>query len=291
MQNRITLLIVLLCLVRTSTFQAQQVVCAGEPIIVEIQQANWGTLHLDFSADGETWQEVAALTDGTYLAELGNNGLYRARIFDADCGESYISNALELEIVACNTVYNPITGRIWMDRNLGAAQVATSPTDEAAYGDLYQWGRNTDGHQIRTSPTTLTLSDSAQPDHANYILNEETPYDWLATQDNNLWQGTSGINNPCPSGFRLPTQAEWDAERLSWSSTDSDGAFASPLKLPLAGHREFEDGIVVSTGSNARYWSSSTFELSSFMLDINANNALVQFSTRVIGLSVRCIKE
>jgi hypothetical protein len=37
-----------------------------------------------------------------------------------------------------------------MDRNLGASQVATSSTDPASYGDLYQWGRPADGHQIRT---------------------------------------------------------------------------------------------------------------------------------------------
>src|SRR5690554_918324 len=43
----------------------------------------------------------------------------------------------ETEIV---DITSPGTGEIWMDRNLGASQVATSSTDEAAYGDLYQWG-------------------------------------------------------------------------------------------------------------------------------------------------------
>ena len=28
-------------------------------------------------------------------------------------------------------------GKIWMDRNLGASQVATSLTDAASFGDLY----------------------------------------------------------------------------------------------------------------------------------------------------------
>ncbi|SMN17648.1 hypothetical protein CRYPA_1272 [uncultured Candidatus Thioglobus sp.] len=31
---------------------------------------------------------------------------------------------------------------MWLDRNLGATQVAASSTDSAAYGDLYQWGTN-----------------------------------------------------------------------------------------------------------------------------------------------------
>ena len=39
------------------------------------------------------------------------------------------------------------TGKTWMDRNLGATQVATSSADTASYGDLYQWGRAADGHE------------------------------------------------------------------------------------------------------------------------------------------------
>jgi len=35
-------------------------------------------------------------------------------------------------------VLSPTTGLVWMDRNLGATQVATSPTHEASYGHLYQ---------------------------------------------------------------------------------------------------------------------------------------------------------
>ena len=50
-------------------------------------------------------------------------------------------------------VLNPFTGKTWMDRNLGASQVATSSTDVLAYGDSYRWGRFSDGHQCRRSAT------------------------------------------------------------------------------------------------------------------------------------------
>jgi hypothetical protein len=46
-----------------------------------------------------------------------------------------------------STVTSPDTGKVWLDRNLGATQVATSKTDSAAYGHYYQWGRNDDGHE------------------------------------------------------------------------------------------------------------------------------------------------
>jgi hypothetical protein len=74
-------------------------------------------------------------------------------------------NGTPTEIVE---VCNPITGRVWMDRNLGASRVATSSTDEAAYGDLYQWGRFGDGHQCRKSDTTSTkVENQKYPPTAN----------------------------------------------------------------------------------------------------------------------------
>ena len=139
-------------------------------------------------------------------------------------------------------VYNPATGEVWMDRNLGASQVATSSADEEAYGYLYQWGRGTDGHQLRDSETNSTNATTAVPNAGNpwdgkFIAEDSSPYDWLVPQNNNLWQGINGTNNPCPSGYRLPTDNEWEAERQSWGSNNAAGAFSSPLKFPSAGYR------------------------------------------------------
>ncbi|MBN4083020.1 DUF11 domain-containing protein, partial [bacterium AH-315-A23] len=127
-------------------------------------------------------------------------------------------------------VTNPKTGKTWMDKNLGATQVATSSTDTAAYGDLYQWGRLTDGHEKRTSSTTTAISSNDMPGHGDFIINTLNWGDWRSPNNNNLWQGVTGTNNPCPNGYRIPTNAELDAERLSWVSNDAAGAFASPLK-------------------------------------------------------------
>jgi hypothetical protein len=116
------------------------------------------------------------------------------------CGISTVTFNYKGNIVTYGTVIS--NNRCWLDRNLGAAQVATSSTDAAAYGDLFQWGRLDDGHQVRTSPTTTTLSNSDVPGHGNFILSPSTG-DWRSPQNNDLWQGVNGINNPCPDGFRL----------------------------------------------------------------------------------------
>jgi hypothetical protein len=189
------------------------------------------------------------------------------------------------------TVTNPATGKIWMDRNLGATRVATSSTDANSYGHLYQWGRGSDGHQVRTSGTTTALSSSNTPGHGNFILAPNSPYDWRSPQNDNLWQGLSGTNNPCPSGYRLPTEAEWNAERLSWSSNNSAGAFASPLKLPVAGGRLGSNGSLGSVGSYGYYWSSTVDGSGSRGLYFGSTGAGMYYGSRAGGDSVRCLKD
>ena len=207
-------------------------------------------------------------------------------------------------------VTNPTTGRTWMDRNLGASRVATSMTDADAYGDLYQWGRRTDGHQCRNSSTTSTVSSVDQPAHGNFITT--TSADWRSPLNDLLWQGVGGTNNPCPTGFRLPTAAEFQAEINSWSTPDAQGGFAAPLKWTLGGHRNRSSAQLVDVGSIGFYWSSSiggsnaqnlyidNVPVYNNVYDENDNlisSTLVRNGTaelsanfRATALSVRCIK-
>jgi uncharacterized protein (TIGR02145 family) len=201
-------------------------------------------------------------------------------------------------------VYNFTTGKTWMDRNLGATQVAVSSEDYLAYGSLFQWGRLADGHEVinwtsstgsddaEQSNVTATLSFTDDPGHGDFITTGSIPYDWRSPQNDNLWQGVSGTNNPCPSGYRLPTDAEWEAERTSWGSNDAAGAFASPLKLPVAGYRSGNYGSLYDVGSYGYYWSSTENDYRSRYLSFNSGFALTGNSySRASGLSVRCIKD
>jgi hypothetical protein len=199
-----------------------------------------------------------------------------------------------------NEVTNATTGKIWMDRNLGATQVATSSTTASAYGDLYQWGRRGDGHQCRNSTTTNTLSSVDQPTHGDFIIST-TSADWRNPQNTSLWQGVNGVNNPCPIGFRVPTIFELENERLSWvqapinSTNNAAGALASPLKLPMTGARDgYNNGVLTSVGTIGYYWSSTISSNVSIsqVLSFNSTNATITGAGfgRIVGVSVRCIK-
>jgi uncharacterized protein (TIGR02145 family) len=187
----------------------------------------------------------------------------------------------------------------WMDRNLGASQVATAYNDANAYGDLFQWGRLADGHQARTSGLTTTgPSTTDNPGHSNFIYGAGAPagndYDWRSGHNDNLWQEVSRINNPCPSGWRVPMESEWTTERSGWIGQNYTGAYASPLKLTAAGFRWSAggDGNIYSAGTVGYYWTSSLDDPASRRLQFDVTNVNIDGNNayRSEGYSVRCIK-
>uniref|UniRef100_UPI0040486274 hypothetical protein n=1 Tax=Algoriphagus sp. TaxID=1872435 RepID=UPI0040486274 len=220
---------------------------------------------------GGAWVKVSAGSNGQTLTFIGGKPVWSGSL-------------------PANTVVNATTGKIWMDRNLGASQVATSSTDVASYGDLYQWGRGADGHQIRTPLSTPTTgqSSSSSPG-ANFLIGSLNWYN--GTNPDNLWQGVSGVNNPCPTGYRIPTEAEWNAESLSWSTKNSTGAFASPLKLPTAGYRDYSDGSLGKVGTDGVYWSSTVSSANARSLNFFSSVAFMNTDARAFGFSVRCLKD
>jgi uncharacterized protein (TIGR02145 family) len=140
------------------------------------------------------------------------------------------------------------------------------------------------------------------PRNGNFI--KVTGYndrDWLSAQNDNFWQGVNGINCPCPSGYRLPTAAEWEAEIKTWSTPNEAGAFASPLKLPLAGFRDFDGKVFIfgnpaNYSGQAYYWSSTVSKTLARILSFDSafpypNIGNITASERARGNSVRCIKD
>ncbi|CAB9544058.1 Cadherin domain protein [Bathymodiolus brooksi thiotrophic gill symbiont] len=212
---------------------------------------------------------------------------------------TFVSETILFKGLTYKTIASPDRNRVWLDRNLGATRVATSSTDSAAYGHLYQWGRNDDGHEDRTNANTSTTL-------ANGIINAGTtlfikktfiPYDWTRADSSgaarsSAWE-VDGTNNVCPAGFSVPTEADMNADTLSAITTkiiNKAVAFSSFLKLPVAGFRFSEHGLFGSVGNYGHYWTRSTEGTRTRTLDFRDDQAYFHGNYRAHGVSVRCIK-
>ena len=214
-------------------------------------------------------------------------------------------------------IYLPITatdGKTWLNNNLGAnysnmnhpqynpAQQATSYNDHHAYGSLFQWGRYSDGHELinYTNGTTgnavngftSTNATSDTPGNNLFITENSThPFDWRVPQNNNLWQGEAGINNPCPHGYRIPTESEMNALISALGISNYVTAAGSPLAFSASGHRSYSIGTVDEEGSFGYYWTSSVDYVYARYLRFSPSSATIVNRQRAGGIGVRCLKD
>ena len=189
------------------------------------------------------------------------------------------------------------TGRIWMDRNLGARREMISATDVYSHGDLYQWGRRADGHQCRNSKTIGGPYDVDQPETNLFI--QPSPiwvYEWRQPANDNLWQGVNGINNPCPSGYRIPTDAEW-AKELKDVHSNSIGILTmqTNLKFSAGGLKNTRGEIILKSLDDSFSFRGGLYWSSGDPVKLNICSGTCSTSTtiaegRASGLSVGCIK-
>jgi len=245
-----------------------------------------GVVTFKVAPDFETNQNytfVATATDPDKNTDTQN-----VTIIIIDAQETITHNGVTYGIVS-----SPYTGSVWLDRNIGASRVCTHANDTSCFGDYYQWGRNTDGHEKATSSTTNTQATDINSAGSDFILTgADYDYDWTDNSDNdgssraNDWGNTNG-KSVCPVGYRVPTIKELTDETLSVSNVAS--AFDNFLKLPNSGYRSYSDGIIASQGFYSSIWSNSivgykaSYLYSSVILETGS-------SVRGHGRSVRCIK-
>lgn len=193
-----------------------------------------------------------------------------------------------------STVTSPHTGKIWLDRNLGASRVCVSPDDTECYGDYYQWGREADGHQDSHSSITLVLADTLHAGHGDFIAESD---DWTTADadgaERSAFWSLSDRSSICPQGFRVPTKEELKAETVDVGVSDDVDAFNSFLKLPSAGYRHYSDGSLRQIGIYGHYWSAtqSGIVAESSYLGFGPGIAGMFNDERAFAYPVRCIKE
>ena len=201
------------------------------------------------------------------------------------------------EVWEYEEVTSPHTGRVWMDRNLGASRVAQSNLDTLAYGDYFQWGRLDDLHQNSDSGERLDeFSSTDIPGHGDFITSTSAAADWRSPLNDDLWQPETRINLPAPKGWRIPSTQEWLDETLTWTSGNPiDDMFNSFLKLTRSGWRA-HTGIFTRVGSDRVIYNTynrtqETVYCDVFFVRSNGLILILDTQVRIQGLPTRLIKE
>ena len=212
---------------------------------------------------------------------------------------------LTINLRKCGAYISPTEFKEFMCQNLGATEGIDPFSPEAGnHGAKYQWGYK---------PINANLSDDRYYTQSDDQSNPASISGWNTTsKPDGSWSDTSKTaNDPCPSGYRVPTVAQWHAvinnnpnvERVgSWADDQNYTTalyFRSPsnvrtLMLPAAGNRSNVDGTLLHRGEEGHYWSSSGITATS-----NAHHMYFYSSSlntyddyfRSFGFSVRCIAE
>ncbi|MGQ2167366.1 hypothetical protein [Ornithobacterium rhinotracheale] len=183
-------------------------------------------------------------------------------------------------------IYVPVKGldgKLWLNNNLGAnyanvdhpafnpVQGAKSLRDENAYGSHFQWGRKADGHEL-TTYTSPTSGSMTHPNMQWYNIDQLQSY-----------------TNPCPAGYHVPTEQEWNAYNNLLPSKNAQAWQSDVLHLTYAGDKA--GGWNPSPGNpNGWYWSSSPADSSyAWSLYFNDSSSYTySYSNRSWGRPLRC---
>lgn len=243
-----------------------------------------------------------------------------------DQNPSFTYGEIEISRPAWLTDADGPASIIIMDRNLWASSswtVCDTWSNNGTCGLLYQFWNNywfsygTISMAEKCTERSVNLSEYS-PSNPYYdsafvywkakCNNAGTDTDWAAVSNFNIWWWKNGSYTerqwPCPNGWRLPTQKEWEQLIKYWTVWESDqwtwvlnnsniSAFRDYFQLPFAWGRSRSDGKISHVWAQWSYDTAQTNNWAPYILRITTTGWIVNSNTtynQVNWYSVRCFK-
>ena len=196
----------------------------------------------------------------------------------------------------------------WSPVNVGQTVISKVGDNVSNGGNLFQWGRLQP--LTHESPEVVGPVISAAEVGPSFITSLDSPWDWLSTKNDNLWNsGTEAApektdNDPCPSGWRVPTKLELDklVGAQTWSAGKASALSAGLLTVSATipsgakicfsaiGSRSY-NGDSRAQGTEGCYWSSAVDGTNASYLTFKNSEVSVIHPNRTNGLPVRCVQD
>ena len=282
--------------------------------------------------DGTAWKNVMENVTGAQ-GEQGSPGEQGTK---GDIGDQGPAGTLPNGTASGQMMY--WNGRVWVTLNPGTnGQVLTVSDGDLIWTSIEGYGKSItdiDGNVYRTVNigSQQWMAENLKVSKYNdgkIIPNVQDNTDWSnlttdawSTINNDLsnntrfgklynWFAVSATtNNVCPTGWHVPTDAEWDilinylggnevagskmkqVGTSNWNSPN-DISTNSSLFTALAGAARYSDGNFGAIGHDGNFWSSTENDASNSWLVYFNNSAIAGKSdqSKKWGLSVRCLKD
>jgi len=224
-----------------------------------------GSKTIDGSGTGSFTSNITGLNKGT---------LYYVRAYATNEAGTVYGNQVSFTVDAGVE----INGVLWATYNVDMPGTFAEKPEDA--GMFYQWAR-----KIGWSTTDPLINS-----------NGGTTWDIF---------GGSGIiwlkaNDPCPTGWRVPTIAELQSLAIvdsQWATVNGIngcilGNGNNTIFLPVAGYRSYATSVLNAVGMFGYYWSNAADGSSSIYLFLSGNYGNgVGYADRGDAFSVRCVAE
>ncbi|MEI6050132.1 MAG: fibrobacter succinogenes major paralogous domain-containing protein [Bacteroidota bacterium] len=190
-------------------------------------------------------------------------------------------------------VYNTVTivSQVWMAENLKTTKY-NDGTDIPLVNDAAAWN-------ALTTPGYCWLNNDKAANKATY----GALYNYYVVD-----VASNGNKNVCPTGWHVPTNGEWtdlttslggepgaggklkEAGTAHWQTPNTGATNETGFTVLPAGGRGFEFGV---TGTDGNFWTSTEYETHSAwvrFISFSNSNVHTQFTGKLNGNSIRCLK-